>query len=74
MSPLPKITRPAPKQPMREPPGFDRKKAIKVESTGTANAPVYKVYSVNGIVLGAANTLEKAEAMRDAFPLEKLFL
>lgn len=75
MSPLPKMSPVAqPKAPLREPPGFDRAAACKIESSGTPAAPVFKIYSTKGTLLGATDSMGKAKLMRDAFPLDKLFL
>lgn len=74
MSPLPKMQARPMAVPMVEPAGFDRAKAVKIERDGPDAAPVFKIYSTKGTLLGAASTQGKAETMRDAFPLDKLFL
>lgn len=74
MSPLPKLSTPKVAAPLKEPAGFNRAKACPIEEHGTPAAPVFKIYSTKGTLLGATSTLGEAERMRDRFPLDKLFL
>lgn len=57
-----------------DPKGFDRSKALPIEKAGSETSPVWKVYNVNGVLLGAFSDESKAIEFRDTVPLEKALL
>jgi hypothetical protein len=50
----------------------DRAKVIKITQHGSATRPVFKVWSLNGALLGAASSQAAAEKLRDNYSLEDL--